>query len=267
MYKCKVCNNIEFNNYNSLSKHMSRTHKINSDQFYVDYYLNGVWPLCKCGCGTKTNWNYPKNFFGEYIRGHSSRIKNNWGHNQKAIGKSSETRRKQYKLGERRVWNDGLTIDDLRVRNNIDKCKSAINSNPNELKRRSDLMKTNRLNGIIPTLRGPQHSQWKGGVSEINVLARSRTRLYKEWKFPILVRDGFKCVECGKTSPLHVHHDKEQMCEIIARHIVDGINPKTFEEKEFIADAVVDYHIKNSVSGITLCDECHNKIHPSLNFS
>lgn len=26
------------------------------------------------------------------------------------------------------------------------------------------------------------------------------------------------------------------------------------------------YHIKNNVSGITLCKECHNNFHPSLNF-
>ena len=33
-----------------------------------------------------------------------------------------------------------------------------------------------------------------------------------------------------------------------------------------IADAVVDYHINNHVSGITLCGRCHEEKHPSLNF-
>ncbi len=264
-YKCNRCEK-EFDKYESLSKHVGRIHKIHSIDFLVEYKLNGEWPRCKCGCGEKVKWSYQLKSFREYNHGHYSRIHNNWGHNQKAIEKSAETRRQQFASGERTVWNDGLTIKDGRVKNNID-ILTEFTRTPDERLVRSIRMKDGRLDGTVPTQRGPDHPNWKGGVSEINVLARNRTKLYKEWKFPILVRDGFKCVECGKTSPLHVHHDKEQMCEIVARHIVDGIEPKTFDEKEFIADAVVDYHIKNNVSGITLCGECHNKIHPSLNFS
>ena len=205
--------------------------------------------------------------FRNYCQGHQSRVHNNWGHNPQCLQKSLETRRERFESGEITVWNKGLTIEDERVKNNTEASTAAINSDPDELKRRSELMKQQRKDGTIPDLHGPDHSQWKGGVSEINVLARARKRLYTEWKYPILVRDEFKCVECGKTGNLHVHHDKEQMCEIVARHIVDGIDPQTFEEKEFIADAVVEYHIKNSVSGVTLCEECHGKIHPFLNFS
>jgi hypothetical protein len=262
-YKCHRCGKV-FELFDSLRRHVGRFHKINSTEFYVEYNLNGIWPECKCGCGGKVKWSHQLKGFREYCQGHQARVHNNWGHNQNAIEKSAETRRQQYASGERKVWNDGLTIDDERVKNNGIKVSDAFTDDRKDMY--SDIMRKNRLDGTVPTLRGPDHPNWKGGVSEINVLARSRTRLYKEWKFPILVRDGFKCVECGKTSPLHVHHDKEQMCEIVARHIVDGIEPKTFDEKEFIADAVVDYHIKNNVSGVTLCDDCHNKIHPSLNF-
>jgi len=42
---------------------------------------------------------------------------------------------------------------------------------------------------------------------------------------------------------------------------------KDFEIKKIISDTVVDYHINNKVSGITLCHKCHNELHPSLNFS
>lgn len=262
-YKCNRCEK-EFDKYESLSKHVGRVHKIHATNFLVEYKLNGEWPICKCGCGEKVKWSYQLKSFRDYCQGHHSRIVNNWGHNQKAIEKSAETRRKQFAAGERKVWNDGLTIDDNRVKKNGIRVSEAFTDDRKT--KYSRIMSKNRLDGTVPTQRGPDHPNWKGGVSEINALARSRTRLYKEWKFPILVRDGFKCIECGKTSPLHVHHNKEQMCEIVARHIVDGIEPKTFDEKEFIADAVVDYHIKNNVSGITLCDDCHNKIHPSLNF-
>lgn len=263
MYKCKTCSK-EFDSYRSLSQHSGRIHRTNSVQFYVDYHLNGIWPLCKCGCNQTVKWSPELKSFRDYCHGHQARVHNNWGHNQKAIDKSSETRRQQYANGERKVWNDGLSIDNPTVKQQIDKL-AAFTRTPAERKVRSDRMHKCRLDGTIPDLHGKCHSQWKGGVSEINVLARARVKLYKEWKYPILVRDGFKCTECGNTINLHIHHDKERMCEIVAKHIVDN-EPKTFEMKELIADKVVDYHINSKVSGVTLCDKCHNKLHPSLNF-
>lgn len=263
MYQCKQCEK-QFDFYTSLSRHMGLTHHVDTIKFYVDYNLNGVWPVCKCGCGETVKWSASRKSFRDFNAGHQARIHNNWGHNPKAIKKSSETRRQQYALGERYQWNKGLTKEineSVRLNGEL-RSKSYTPEIKDEYSKR---MRENRLNGTVPTLRGPQHSQWKGGVSEINVLARARVKLYKEWKYPILVRDGFKCAECGKSGNLHVHHDKEHMSEIIQKHFVDGIKPKTFEEKETIADAVVDYHINNKVSGITLCGECHNQIHPSLN--
>ena len=265
MYVCKQCQR-SFETFKSVARHSSVKHGIKLDQSYVDHNLNGVWPLCKCGCGCKVKWSYQLKDFCEFCQGHQSRVNNNWGHNKAVLQKSIETRRERFASGEITVWNKGLDTSDERVKNNIEKSMMAINSDPNELLRRSNLMRQQRKNGTIPTLHGKDHSQWKGGTSSINVLVRARQKLYKEWKYPILIRDGFKCVECGSTKDLQVHHDKERMCEIIERHMVDEMNPDTFEEKEFIADAVVDYHIKNSVSGVTICRECHGKIHPSLNF-
>lgn len=265
MYKCSKCENVEFDKYTSLSRHMCLTHKLKSDQFYVDYYLNGAWPLCKCGCGEKVKWNATDKKFRDLCQGHYSRIHNNWGSNPAAQLKSAETRRKQYANGERIQWNAGLTVKtDSRVAEYGKGVSEAFtNVRRDEYRDRFNRL---RLEGKIVPLHGPQHSQWKGGASSINVLVRARTKLYKEWKYPILIRDGFKCVECGESSNLHVHHDKEQMCEIIQKHLVDDMNPKTFEEKEMIADAVVDYHINNKVSGVTLCGRCHEEKHPSLNF-
>lgn len=265
MKKCNRCPK-EFESYDSLKRHVGLIHKVDAVTFYVECHLNGCWPKCKCGCGGNVKWSYELKGFRKFCQGHQSRVHNNWGHNKAALEKSVETRKERFASGEISVWNKGLTINDERVKNNIDKSTSAINSNSKEIKRRSDLMTRQRKDGTIPDLKGSSHSQWKGGVSEINVLARARSRLYKEWKYPILCRDGFKCTECGDTKGLQVHHDRDRMCEIIERHMVDGIEPKTFEEKEFIADAVVDYHVKNKVSGKTLCGKCHGKIHPSLNF-
>lgn len=41
---------------------------------------------------------------------------------------------------------------------------------------------------------------------------------------------------------------------------------KTIDEKRKIVNKIVDYHITNNVSGITLCHSCHKIEHPGLNF-
>jgi len=264
MTTCIICKK-EFKNGGVMARHIIVNHQMTYREYYHKYILQSdSIPKCECGCGAEMTWTSME--YRKFAKGHYSRVHNNWGHNPKAIEKSAETRRQQYASGERKVWNDGLTKDiNESVKLNGELRAKAYT--PDIKKEYASRMSKNRLDGTVPTLHGPDHSQWKGGVSEINVLARSRVKLYKEWKYPIMVRDGFKCVKCGETKPLHVHHDKEEMCEIIARHIVDDIKPKTFEEKEIIADAVVDYHINNKVSGITLCGKCHNDLHPSLNFS
>ena len=234
-------------------------------EFYCEFYLNGVWPVCKCGCGEKVKWYHGS--FREYSNGgHISRIENHWGHNQKAIDKSSETRRRQFENGERTTWCNGLTKDTSESLRKMAKNISKAYTDERK-KQSSDRMSELRLNGTIPTLYGSHSSQWKGGISEVNNIARSDKRLYDEWKYPILVRDGFKCSECGNNQNLHIHHNKETMSEIVRKHVVDKGIVMDFDLKKSIAEKIVDYHIKNKVSGITLCDKCHEKYHPSLNFT
>jgi hypothetical protein len=82
-----------------------------------------------------------------------------------------------------------------------------------------------------------------------------------------MIRDGFKCVKCGSTNDLQVHHDKETMAKIV-RVFVPPTTPENlpFEEKQKLTEQIIDYHVKNLVSGVTLCHDCHSKLHPSLNF-
>jgi len=111
---CKKCKR-EFNSYDSLRRHSSRIHKIVSEQFYIEFYCDGIHPTCKCGCGESTQFVGHLLKFNEYKQGHISRIKNNWGHNQIAIDNSAETRRQQYKDGERKVWNKSLTKENNEI--------------------------------------------------------------------------------------------------------------------------------------------------------
>jgi hypothetical protein len=234
--------------------------------------LDGVHPVCACGCGQPTKWhgkNKGHGKFNPYINGHNNRVINNWGHNKQAQTKSAETRRKQYASGERRGWCYGLSIDtDERVKKLAESTKLSINSNPDELKRRSERMAKHRNDGTIPTLYKEMSSQWKGGVSTIQNVARNDRRLYEQWKRPILQRDGFKCKNCGSSDDLHVHHDRETFSEIIKRVMTleDYEHIENYETKQHITDKIIAYHVNAAVSGITLCRVCHNKLHPSLNF-
>jgi 5-methylcytosine-specific restriction endonuclease McrA len=233
----------------------------------VDYYHDGIWPTCKCGCGQQTNWQVRDGKFGDFIRGHISRIKNNWGHNKKAIEKSAETRRQQFANGEREVWNKGLTKEnDLRVKQYG--CVNSKNFTQERKDRYSDIMRENRLNGVVPSLTGSAHPQWNGGSSTIQQIARGSKKHYDTWKYPILKRDNFTCQHCGSTNDLQVHHDDIEFSEIVGiilEENVDLANSEWFEDKKILADKIIEYHVEHNISGITICHECHCELHPSLN--
>jgi len=262
MIKCKYCDN-EFEKLDALRRHSSRIHKIGTQQLYNEIVLHNVIPLCKCGCGETPSFISFTHGYNEWIRGHVARVENNWGHNEKAINASAETRRAQYQSGERQVWNVGLTKEtDVRVKQYGEGVKTAFtNSRKKEYSKR---MREHRIDGIIPTRWGIESANWKGGSSSITHLVRANSRLYTEWKFPILKKDGFKCSECENERTLEVHHDKETMSEIIQK-FVSKDKEYTFDEKRNIMNEIIDYHIEHSVSGKTVCKQCHSILHPSYN--
>lgn len=261
----------EFNEYDSFRIHSAKVHHIRSEDLFIEYKLKNVRPMCKCGCGGFTKFYCSKTVgmtFREYIAGHQSRIHNNWGHNKKAIDASTETRRHQYSSGERTVWNDGLDESDIRVKNNITNLKLKC-KDPDERRNRSVRMSKLRKDGTIPTLFKEKSSQWKGGISSIQSMARSCKRLYDEWKYPILINSKFKCCQCDRVDQFHIHHDKETFSEIIKKVMTleDYEFIDDFDRKKLICDKIVDYHVQNKISGKCLCSDCHKKYHPSLNFN
>jgi hypothetical protein len=238
---------------------------VSSEQFYVDYYLNGLWPECKCGCKNKVKWSWQLKGFRDYCQGHQSRVKNNWGHNPKALEHSLDTRKERFSTGEITTWNNGLTKEtNESVKRYGEKISERFTLEIRD--EYSKRMRKLRNDGKIVPLYGNRHSQWNGGTSSISMLVYNDVSFYKKWKYPILVKDGFKCVECGSNKKLHIHHDKEMLCEIIKKYVGDEIDVSNFNTKRKIANEVINYHINNKVSGITLCSKCHESKHPSLNF-
>ena len=126
--KCPYCER-RFGTYNGLAKHVikEKAHgEITREQLLTDYAYNGVRPKCKCGCGGYTEIRYDGGAnFADYVRGHSSRVHNNWGHNQKAIERSAETRREQYASGERVQWNKGKSWEETYTPEQIAKLKEV----------------------------------------------------------------------------------------------------------------------------------------------
>lgn len=54
--------------------------------------------------------------------------------------------------------------------------------------------------------RGSKGSNWKGGVTDPNKLAR-RCVEFRRWREAVFVRDNFTCVKChNRGSRLHPHH-------------------------------------------------------------
>lgn len=119
-YICKECN-LEFKSLWGLSSHSVQKHKLKPEDLYVKYELNDNKPTCACGCGETPKFLGIKKGFREFIRGHSSSVHNNWGHNPKANKKSHETQKKMYQNGELTIWNKGLDITDERVKKGTEK--------------------------------------------------------------------------------------------------------------------------------------------------
>jgi very-short-patch-repair endonuclease len=143
MVKCKVCG-LEFETLDSLRRHNSQKHNINAEQTYVSYVLNGIEPTCKCGCGEKPKYLGIDAGFRDYIRGHAARVNNNWGHNETALKKSHNTQKIMHANGKLKIWNKGLTIEDERVRDNIDKVMSNPERSKNISKKLKDIPKSEK---------------------------------------------------------------------------------------------------------------------------
>jgi len=98
------------------------------------------------------------------------------------------------------------------------------------------------------------------GARDIQIQTRDKL---KQWKFNILKKDNFQCQICNGSKKLEVHHNIEKFYDIVKKFLpIKNIEKEmNWNEKKELADKIVDYHYKNSVSGITLCNRCHKWVH------
>lgn len=138
LLKCPYCG-ISINTRRSLAIHVRKCHQgISNERLLADVDYGGVRPTCKCGCGKFTKISYFGGIhFNDYIAGHQARIHNNWGHNAKAIRKSSDARRRQYDDGTRTQWNKGKKWAECYSSDKIIELRK-IYTNPNRNRKISD---------------------------------------------------------------------------------------------------------------------------------
>lgn len=134
-YICKECEK-EFSTIKGLGSHRFQKHGIKPHKTYNEYVLDGEQQKCKCGCGEIPKFLSITKGYRDYIWGHQARISNNWGHNPEAQKKSKETQREMYQNGELVIWNKGLTKEDPRVKDNIEK----ITQNPERNRKISEAL-------------------------------------------------------------------------------------------------------------------------------
>ena len=86
--------------------------------------------------------------------------------------------------------------------------------------------------------KGENHWNWKGGISKIN--DRHDSTEYKDWRLKVYKKDNYKCVKCGSKEKINAHH-------IYSWHHYPKLR----------------YEVSN---GITLCQNCHIKIHQQYGY-
>jgi cytochrome c553 len=273
--ECPVCS-LKFKNNRSVVIHKNKSHPtLSAEQFHELLYPESanVDRVCQCGCGQIiSTYNYHNGI--RFKKNHHMRIdayKNKLkltSKTEQSLNKLSETMKEQYASGERKVWCEGLTKDsDERLLKSAESIKESVDdARRMEL---SETMKDAWLSGKITSHKNENHYNWHGGKAGLAEYCRHNGTLYKQWKYPILLRDDFKCVKCGNVNDLQVHHDNISFSDILDISIkqldwreakydsVEQTDATVLDLKAKIADQVAQYHVDNNISGVTLCSECH----------
>ena len=95
--------------------------------------------------------------------------------------------------------------------------------------------------------------------TSLNVRVKGYIHKNINWYFRVYQRDGFKCTECDSKIKIDAHHIKP--ISLIIKEKLDGrIFDSESDKYLFLINDpdIIDVDLKN---GITLCRECHKKIH------
>jgi len=182
----------------------------------------------------------------------------------KGSHRTEETKRKisKSKMGQT-AWNKGLTKEtDERVKK-ISESKIKYYCS-NEARNELSKIKMGNTNWLgkkhteeykkemSESYRGEDNPCWRGGTTSLQKILRG-CFMYRQWRSDIFTRDDFTCQECGQRGGhLEAHHIK-QLSKILQLYEITN-----YEEALDCAE------LWNLNNGITLCKECHKKLHKKV---
>lgn len=96
--------------------------------------------------------------------------------------------------------------------------------------------------------RGENHHWYKHGLTSLILKIRDLHK-FRLWKSDVLTRDNHTCQYCGNQTDLHTHHIVS-VAELIQKYEIANTKQAN--------DCAELWNINN---GVTLCGECHRKLH------
>lgn len=226
--KCPYCEK-HFESYNGLCKHIIRD-KMHGDigkvQLLVDYKYGGVRPTCKCGCGEYTNISYYGGaHFSDFVKGHASRLVNNWGNNPVALKKSAITRKARFSNGDISVWNKGKTWNETydvktraRLRKSV-KSKERAKKISNALKGKP--FSDEHIKHIREACNKPEYKEYFSKLMRSNLkTGKFKISSYEEENF---IKDFIKPLNVEYVTQFYIK-DIHQYCDVFIPSV------KTFVE-------------------------------------
>lgn len=203
---------------------------------------------CECGCGREI-------IFKKHHKYHKPRFIT--GHNWEGKKHSEETRAKisAANMGRHNVSAETKAKWHISRLGNTNSLGKKRNLASKEKMRNAKLGKKAKPETIAllrdGRRKGENNARWKGGISQLPHLLRTNFQ-YRQWRSDIFTRDNFTCIICGdnKGGNLCAHHHPTTLLSIINEYKIET------SEQALLCEKIWDIN-----NGVTLCEECHRKVH------
>jgi hypothetical protein len=123
---CTICNKFSAKQKKKFYAHLLKEHHLSPEAAYIDLVLLGNKFVCLCGCGEVPKWNNWNSGYSDYVRGHNARDFSPFS-DPKITKKCVEKRKRSYKEGKYKIWNEGRTKEtDNRVKECASKTSATL---------------------------------------------------------------------------------------------------------------------------------------------